>query len=98
MQESGGAMTKEFKAEIVERPMLRLWSTVFDPFTFRHREDERFVPLDGLTLSSPVLGPKGGFLSASLKDGDGKVVWTFFKGGSKFYGAVKRLLEGRKSL
>jgi hypothetical protein len=87
---------KDFKVEIVEKPMLRLWSTYFDPISFNLVAVEETFPLGGLRLTEPIRGRQGGFRAASLLAKDGRVLWDFGKSEQKFYDAVKATLEKRK--
>jgi hypothetical protein len=88
---------KEFKVEVVDEPMLRLWYTYFDPISFRVVEYEKMVQPAGLRLTEPERGRQGGFRFAQLVDKAGKVQLEFGKSEQKFYDAVKAALSTKKA-
>jgi hypothetical protein len=88
---------KDFKVEILNEPVLRLWSTYFDPISFDLVAVEETFPLAGLRLTEPIRGRQGGFRAASLLAKNARVLWDFGKSEQKFYDAVKAALEKRKT-
>jgi hypothetical protein len=79
----------------VRRGEVFIEAETFDPLPWKYVRDRVRAPVNGLMLTEPLRGPKGGFKYAELRGKEG-VVWQFYPGQEWFYKKVAGVLRSAR--